>query len=57
MTPYELIKAKRDGRQIEPARLADFIASYTRGDIPDYQMSALLMAIYFRGMSPVELGG
>ena len=56
MTPYELIKAKRDGLELAPADLADFIAAYTRGDIPDYQVSALLMAIFFRGFNARELG-
>jgi len=57
VTPYELIKSKRDGLEVAPAQLSDFIAAYTRGDVPDYQMSALLMAIYFRGFTAPELGG
>jgi pyrimidine-nucleoside phosphorylase len=54
--PYELIKAKREGQAIPPEALREFIAGYTRGEIPDYQMSALLMAVFFRGFSSVELG-
>jgi pyrimidine-nucleoside phosphorylase len=53
--PYELIKAKRDGLVLEPADIRAFIAGYTRGDIPDYQMSAMCMAIFFRGLTPPEL--
>ncbi|HEY8208106.1 MAG TPA: thymidine phosphorylase, partial [Myxococcaceae bacterium] len=56
MTPYELIKAKRDGRKLEPSDILAFIDGYTEGEIPDYQMSALLMAIYFRGLEAEELG-
>jgi pyrimidine-nucleoside phosphorylase len=54
--PYELIKAKRDGRALDPDAIREFIAAYTQGDVPDYQMSALCMAVFFRGLSPVELG-
>src|SRR4051812_39397283 len=54
--PYELIKAKRDGRALDPDAIRDFFTAYTRGDVPDYQMSALCMAVFFRGMTPAELG-
>jgi pyrimidine-nucleoside phosphorylase len=54
--PYELIKAKRDGRTLDPHEIREFIAAYTRGDVPDYQMSAMCMAVFFKGLSPVELG-
>jgi pyrimidine-nucleoside phosphorylase len=54
--PYELIKTKRDGGTLEPAAIEQFLAAYTRGDVPDYQMSAMCMAIFFRGLNPVELG-
>ncbi len=56
MTPYELIKQKRDGHPLPADDIRAFIAGYTRGDIPDYQMAAMCMAIFFRGLSPVELG-
>jgi pyrimidine-nucleoside phosphorylase len=52
--PYELIKAKRDGQVLSAEAIQAFISSYTRGEIPDYQVSALLMAIFFRGMSSQE---
>jgi pyrimidine-nucleoside phosphorylase len=56
VTPYELIKAKRDGQVLAPEDIRAFMEEYTRGSIPDYQMSALCMAIFFRGLSPPELG-
>lgn len=51
MIPQWIIEKKRDGKALEPGEISDFINGYTRGDIPDYQMSALAMAIYFRGMT------
>jgi len=56
VTPYELIKAKRDGRALAPEDILAFVDGYTEGEIPDYQMSALLMAIFFRGLEAEELG-
>ena len=54
MVPQWIIEQKRDGRELPEADIRAFIDGYTRGDIPDYQMSALAMAIFFRGMSPAE---
>jgi thymidine phosphorylase len=51
----ELIRAKRDGRILAEAEISWLISSYTAGTIADEQMSALLMAIYFRGLDPDEL--
>ena len=51
----DLIRAKRDGGQLTGADIGWLISSYTAGDIADEQMSALLMAIYFRGLEPTEL--
>jgi thymidine phosphorylase len=51
----ELIRAKRDGRSLAEAEISWLISSYTAGTIADEQMSALLMAIYFRGLDPAEL--
>ncbi len=56
MRPYELIKAKRDGLSLDPKAIEQFIAAFTRGEVPEYQMSALCMAVFFKGLSPVELG-
>jgi pyrimidine-nucleoside phosphorylase len=54
--PYELIKAKRDGKRLAPGDIRTFIEAYTSGDVPDYQMSALCMAVFFQGLDAVELG-
>lgn len=54
LIPAEIIKKKRNGIPLENSELEFFIQSYTSGVIPDYQMSALLMAIYFRGMNDDE---
>jgi pyrimidine-nucleoside phosphorylase len=51
----ELIRRKRDGGRLEEAELRAIIAEYTADRIPDYQMAALAMAIYFCGMAPEEL--
>jgi pyrimidine-nucleoside phosphorylase len=50
-----LIQHKRDGNALAPADWASLIADYTAGRVPDYQVSALLMAVVFRGLSPEEL--
>ena len=50
-----LIQHKRDGHAIAPADWARLIAEYTAGRVPDYQISALLMAVVFRGLAPDEL--
>ena len=49
-----IIEKKRDGAELASEEIHDFINGYTKGDIPDYQMSALAMAIYFSGMTPRE---
>ena len=51
----EIIGRKRDGGRLTAEELHWIIAAYTRGDIPDYQLSALLMAILFRRLDPGEL--
>jgi pyrimidine-nucleoside phosphorylase len=55
MRPYELIKTKRDGGSLDADDIRLFIEGYTDGDVTDYQMSAMCMAIFFRGLSPAEL--
>jgi len=50
-----LIEHKRDGRPLAPDQWAELIRAYAAGAVPDYQMSALLMAVYFRGLEPAEL--
>lgn len=54
MTPYEIISKKRDNLELSSEEISYFINSYTNGKIPDYQMSALLMAIYLQGMNSTE---
>jgi pyrimidine-nucleoside phosphorylase len=51
MRTYELIKRKRDGSELSQDEIGHMIHGFVNGDIPDYQMAAFLMAIYFRGMS------
>lgn len=55
MDAVEIIATKRDGRPLSEAQIRYFIAAYTRGDIPDEQAAALLMAIVLRGMNVDEL--
>jgi pyrimidine-nucleoside phosphorylase len=50
----ELIRHKRDGRAFTDGEIGELVSGYTSGKIPDYQMSALLMAIVWRGMSRAE---
>lgn len=54
MNPAQIIAKKRDGGTLTAAEIAWFVGGFTRGEIPDYQMSALAMAIYLRGMDSVE---
>jgi pyrimidine-nucleoside phosphorylase len=49
-----IIRKKRDGAALEREEIFDFIRGYSRGEIPEYQASALLMAIYFRGLDGRE---
>jgi pyrimidine-nucleoside phosphorylase len=52
---YELLNRKRRGGPLEPREIEFFVDGYTRGLIPDYQMSALLMAIAINGMTAEEM--
>jgi pyrimidine-nucleoside phosphorylase len=54
MTVVELIERKRDGGRLTPAEWRALMAGYAAGDVPDYQMAALAMAIVFRGMDDAE---
>jgi pyrimidine-nucleoside phosphorylase len=54
MHAAELIERKRNGEEIPAHELRDFVAAYTRDEIPDYQASAFLMAVWFRGLSDAE---
>ncbi len=54
MSVYELIQKKRNGGELTDAEIRYLINGYVEGEIPDYQMSALCMAIWFRGMTVAE---
>ena len=54
MNTYEVIKKKRDGHALSKQEIDYLINGFMAGDIPDYQMAAFLMAVYFRGMQPTE---
>lgn len=54
MRMYDIIHKKRDGGELSPEEIKFFIENYTSGNIPDYQASALTMAIYFKGMTDSE---
>ncbi|RXS89560.1 pyrimidine-nucleoside phosphorylase [Geobacillus sp. PK12] len=54
MRMVDLIAKKRDGKALTKEEIEWIVRGYTNGDIPDYQMSALAMAIYFRGMTEEE---
>jgi pyrimidine-nucleoside phosphorylase len=55
MIPQHLITRKRNGEELEENELRAFLHAYASGEMPDYQMSAFLMAVYFRGMTAREL--
>src|SRR5258706_4064604 len=55
MRAVDLIRRKRDSGELTREEIEQFIAAYTAGDIPDYQMSAWLMAVVIRGMSRPEI--
>jgi pyrimidine-nucleoside phosphorylase len=55
MIPQWLIEQKRDGAELTETDLRAFIEGYSQGTIPDYQMAAMAMAIYFSGMTPAEV--
>ena len=54
MRMYDIIQKKRDGGALSEAEIRWFIENYVQGNIPDYQVAALCMAIYFRGMNLEE---
>lgn len=54
MIPQWLIERKRNGHALDADEIGALIDGYTRGEVPDYQMAAFAMAVYFRGMTPAE---
>jgi len=55
MRTVDLIQRKRDGGELAPEEIEFLVEGYTNGDIPDYQMSSFLMAVFFSGMSDREV--
>ena len=55
MRTVDLIQRKRDGGELAPEEIEFLVEGYTNGDIPDYQMSSFLMAVYFSGMTDREV--
>lgn len=54
MRMYDIIRKKRDGMELKKEEIEFVVRGYTAGEIPDYQMAAFLMTVYFRGMSERE---
>lgn len=54
MRVYDIISRKRDGKELSKEELTYLVNGYVKGEIPDYQMSAFLMAVYFQGMTKEE---
>lgn len=54
MRTVDLIQKKRDGKELNRQEIEHLIGGYTKGEIPDYQMAAWAMAVYFQGMTPRE---
>jgi pyrimidine-nucleoside phosphorylase len=52
--PAELIQRKRDGEELTAEEIATLVLAYARDDVPDYQMAAFCMAVYFNGLSHAE---
>jgi len=50
----ELIQRKRDGEELRSEEIVELVLNYSRGEVPDYQMAAFCMAVYFRGLSTAE---
>jgi pyrimidine-nucleoside phosphorylase len=55
MNPVELIRKKRDGQELTASEIEFFFRGYLKGKIPDYQVSAMLMAIFFRSLTTEEM--
>ena len=48
--PAELIQRKRDGGELSAIDVEQLVLGFTRDEVPEYQMAAFLMAVYFRGL-------
>lgn len=54
MRAYDLILKKRNGEALLPGEIEYLVQGFVKGDIPDYQMAALCMAVFFQGLDPLE---
>ena len=54
LRPAELIERKRDGHELGADELGELVLAYARDEVPDYQMAAFCMAVFFRGLTPGE---
>jgi pyrimidine-nucleoside phosphorylase len=54
LRPAELIERKRDGHALADEEMSELVLAYARGEVPDEQMAAFCMAVYFRGLTPAE---
>ena len=54
MNTYDVIMKKRDGHVLDETEIQYMVTGFTKGTIPDYQMAAFLMAVYFQGMNHEE---
>ncbi len=52
--PAELIQRKRDGQELPGEEISELVLSYARDEVPDYQLAAFCMAVYFQGLSSAE---
>jgi pyrimidine-nucleoside phosphorylase len=52
--PAELIERKRNGEELPADEIAELVLGYARGEVPDYQLAAFCMAVYFRGLNAAE---
>ncbi len=52
--PAELIQRKRDGGELSAAEVTELVLAYARDEVPDYQMAAFCMAVFFRGLTAAE---
>ena len=50
----DLIERKRNGEELSAAEISELVLGYARGEVPDYQMAAWCMAVYFRGLNGQE---
>ena len=56
MRTVDLIQRKRNGEELSSEEITWLVNGYTKGEIPDYQVSAFLMAVYYQNMTDVEVG-